>query len=426
MIDALAAARMVLGCSNEMPPPRAGEPINVLLVDDEPRNLDALAAILERPSYRLLRAVNADGALRELLHYDVAAIVLDVKMPGVSGLQLAQLIKSSDRYCRIPILFLTAHVVDDADVLTAYDAGAVDYLTKPVSPRILRQKVAVFADLFEKTRALAELNETLEERVHARTAELERSESALREANDAKDRCIATLAHELRNPLASLRTGLDLLVRITELSPKVERTFATMSRQVDALVRLTDDLLDASRINRAELELRRERADLRTLITQSIETVAPLLERRHQSVNVTSTEDVAAFVDPTRIIQIVSNLVSNASKHSRDGAAITIRLQREADVAVVRVEDEGVGIKRDQLERVFAMFTKIERETEFANDGLGIGLALSRRLTQLHGGTLTAASEGQGRGATFTLMLPTRLDASKFPIAQRELALVTR
>jgi signal transduction histidine kinase len=383
------------------------EPINILLVDDEPRNLDVLVSILEQPAYRLLRAGDADTALRTLLQCDVAAIVLDIKMPGVSGLQLAQLIKGTKKFRQIPILFLTAYMVEDTDVLTGYGAGAVDYLTKPVNPAILRHKVAVFADLFEKTRALADLNETLEARVRERTGELARSEAALRETNEQKDRFIATLAHELRNPLASLRTGLDLLLRITERSPKVDRTLGTMNRQLDSLVRLIDDLLDVSRISRATLELRQEHADLRAVIAQAIETVAPLLDRHRQSVKIATNDLVEAFVDPTRVGQIVSNLVNNASKHSRDGASITITLRRDADVAVIDVADEGAGIKADQLERVFDMFTKIERSTQFANDGLGIGLALSRRLAQLHGGTLTASSQGEGRGATFTLTLPT-------------------
>src|SRR5580698_5599270 len=122
--------------------------INILLVDDEQRNLDALEAILDDPGYQLLRADDADKALRMLLAHDVAAIVLDIKMPVVSGFELAQLIKGTKKFRQIPIVFLTAHLLDDRDVLTGYGTGAVDYLTKPVNPQILRHKIAVFADLF--------------------------------------------------------------------------------------------------------------------------------------------------------------------------------------------------------------------------------------------------------------------------------------
>src|SRR5580704_7935816 len=134
------------------------ETIAILLVDDEPRNLDALEAILDDPTYRLLRADNAETALRLLLENDVAAIVLDIKMPGVSGFELAQLIKGTKKFRQIPIVFLTAYLMDDEYVLTGYGGEAVDYLTKPVKPEILRHKVEAFAELFRKTRALEELN----------------------------------------------------------------------------------------------------------------------------------------------------------------------------------------------------------------------------------------------------------------------------
>src|ERR1700733_3655995 len=132
--------------------------IDILLVDDEPANLDALDAILSDQGYRLLRADGADLTLRLLLEHQVAAIVMDIKMPGVSGFELAQIIKGSKRFRQIPIVFLTAYMLEDRDVIAGYGAGAVDYLTKPVSPQILRHKIAVFADLFRTTRALAELN----------------------------------------------------------------------------------------------------------------------------------------------------------------------------------------------------------------------------------------------------------------------------
>ena len=258
--------------------------INILLVDDESRNLDALESILDDPAYHLLRADDADKALRLLLEHDVAAIVLDIKMPGVSGIELAKLIKGTKKFRQIPIVFLTAYLVDDQDVVMGYGAGAVDYLTKPVNPQILRHKIGVFAELFRKTRALAELNEHLETRVQQRTAELERSEAALRQASEQKDRFLATLAHELRNPLAPLRTGVDILLRQAAASPVVERTLAVMNRQVDHMVRLIDDLLEVSRINRGTLEMRKERVALSAVLERAIETAAPAFARRGQTV----------------------------------------------------------------------------------------------------------------------------------------------
>jgi signal transduction histidine kinase len=380
--------------------------INILLVDDEARNLDALEAILHDPAYRLLRASDADKALRLLLEHDVAAIVLDIKMPGVSGLELAQLIKGTKKFRQIPIVFLTAYLVEDKDIVTGYGAGAVDYLTKPVNPQILQHKVAVFADLFRKTRALAALNENLERRVQERTAELERSEAALREAHKRKDQFIATLAHELRNPLAPLRTGLDILLAHPERTAAEQRTLAAMNRQVDHMVRLIDDLLDVSRISRGTLEMRKVTAGLSSVIERAIETASPLFALHNQTVTLEVDAPVMAMVDTTRIAQIVANLLTNASKHSPSGARVRVRLRRAEDKAMIDVVDEGVGIPVGQVDRVFEMFTKIERSAQRANDGLGIGLALSRQLADLHSGTLTAESAGEGTGAKFTLTLP--------------------
>ena len=390
------------------------EPIDILLVDDEPRNLDALEAILDDSGYRLLRAETADAALRTLLDHDIAAIVLDVKMPGMSGFELAQLIKNTKRFRQVPILFLTAYLIGDQDVIAGYSSGAVDYLTKPINPQILRAKVGVFADLFRKTRALADLNEKLEQRVSERTAELEKSESALRAAAVQKDEFLAILAHELRNPLAPLRTGLDLVMMAQQSGkPPPERTLAAMNRQLDHMVRLIDDLLDISRISRGVLELKKDRIDLATVVEGAIDNARAFTERRKVLVTADLQGPVYADADATRVAQILGNLLHNAAKFTPEGGRITVELQHQGDHATVVVGDTGVGIPPAQLDRVFDMFARVERGVPRAMDsGLGIGLALSRRLAELHGGTLAAASEGDGKGSRFTLTIPALVAAN--------------
>jgi signal transduction histidine kinase len=380
------------------------DPIDILLVDDEPRNLDALEAILADPSYRLLRAQDADAALRALLDNDVAAIVLDIKMPGVSGFELAKMIKDTRRFRETPIVFLTAYMVEEVDVITGYGAGGVDYLTKPVNPEILRHKVAVFADLFRKTRALAELNANLESRVAERTAELERSETALRAAAEQKDEFLAVLAHELRNPLAPLRTGLDTLLRRQPMGS--ERTLAMMNRQLDHMVRLIDDLLDISRISRGLLELKKEPVGLSDLLRSTVDSARAMFERRRHDLSLVAEEGIAAHADPTRVAQIVTNLLSNAAKFTPDGGVIRVELLRDDGDAVIRIVDSGQGIPADQIDRVFDMFVRVGRPAGTTDSGLGIGLALARRLTAMHGGTLTASSAGVAKGTTVTLRLP--------------------
>jgi signal transduction histidine kinase len=392
--------------------------IDILLVDDEPRNLDALEAILENDMYRLLRAEDAERALKVLLEHQVAAIVLDIKMPRVSGIELAGIIKGTKRFRQVPILFLTAHLVEDSDIITGYGVGAVDYLTKPFNPQILRHKVGVYADLFHKTRAFAELNEKLEQRVRERTAELERSESALRTAARQKDEFLATLAHELRNPLVPLRTGLDLLMQTlrpaTALSEEAAakqasvttRTLAAMNRQLEHIVRLIDDLLDVSRISNGVFELKLQKMNLGTLVNNAIETTQPLLKQKNITLTVAAESHLSALVDPTRLSQIVGNLLHNASKFTPPNGSIRVELQHEGEFAVINVIDTGLGIAKDQIEHVFEMFARVDNDSPSTDRGAGIGLALARRLAQMHGGDLTATSPGKGLGATFTLRIP--------------------
>ncbi|MFT3924023.1 MAG: response regulator [Myxococcales bacterium] len=383
------------------------ETVNILLVDDEQRNLDALEAVLDDPSYRLLRADGAEKALRLLLEHDVAAIVLDIKMPVVSGFELAKMIKGTKKFRQIPIVFLTAHLLEDQDVLMGYGAGAVDYLTKPVKPAILRHKIGIFADLYRKTRALAELNENLETRVRERTAELEKSEEALRAADAQKDLFLATLAHELRNPLAPLRTGLEILMHEPVQSTQAKRTLGAMERQLTHMVRLIDDLLDVNRISRGTLNIQPTAIELSRVIEDAIETSRPLIERRDQCVAFQAHESVRSAVDATRVTQIVGNLLNNASKFSPSGTTINIDLRRAGSSAVIRVTDHGLGIPPNQIDRIFAMFAKVERASNDTSDGLGIGLALSRQLAELHGGSLNVESAGEGKGSSFILTLPT-------------------
>jgi signal transduction histidine kinase len=380
--------------------------IDILLVDDEPRNLDALEAILAGQGYRLLRADGGDRALHLLLEHEVAAIVLDIKMPVVSGVELAKIIKGSKKFRQIPIVFLTAHLLQDDDVIAGYGAGAVDYLTKPVNSEILRHKIAVYAELFRKTRALASLNETLEQRVQERTAELERSEAALRAAAGQKDEFLAILAHELRNPLVPLRIGLDLLIDTQGSQPKpVTRAIVAMNRQLDHMVRLVDDLLNVTRISRGDFELKKEHVDLAALIHAAVEANQQHFAQRGHALAVETSGAVYASVDPTRVTQILGSLLHNAARYTPAGGNITIDLASTDTTAMIRIIDSGVGIPADKLDRIFDMFSRIER-TLPGDGGLGLGLAFARRLSEMHGGTLTVTSSGDGAGSTFTLTLP--------------------
>jgi PAS domain S-box-containing protein len=630
-----------------------GDLVPVLLVDDDPVALRHLDGILARPGWELVPASSADHALGLLARRDFAAVLLDLDMPGTNGFDTAKLARAQPRSRGTPIIFVTAHSYA-FPVAEAYRLGAVDYLTKPLVPDIIRAKVEVFADLFRKSRRLLELEregrdraeaelravegrlqlmvesatdfaifstdpgglvtywnagaERLfgwaeadilgtpcdvlftpedraagqpererreaagtgraeDERWHVRKdgtrfwasgvvtplrdgplggfakvardltarklaedavrasearlraildatpecikvlapdgalldinpsglrmvgaddpssvvgrsiyrvitpeyreafrefnervcrgesgilefdilgaggsrrhmetsavplddggrvvqlavsrdvtarklAELEarRLLEALREGDKRKDEFLATLAHELRNPLAPIRNALALLRQAGDRKDVAEKAVGVMDRQVGHMVRLIDDLLDVSRVSQGKITLRRQKADLRDAVRQAVETSGPAVERGRHSLSV-SMPDAPVWVDadPTRVAQAVSNVLNNAAKYTPPGGRIGVSTGVEGEQAVVRVSDSGVGIPPDMLPRVFDLFTQVDRSLHRSQGGLGIGLSLVRSLVELHGGSVEAHSEGVGKGSEFVLRLP--------------------
>jgi PAS domain S-box-containing protein len=234
-----------------------------------------------------------------------------------------------------------------------------------------------------------------------------RAEETLREADRRKDEFLATLAHELRNPLAPLRNSLELVKRLKDRPDLIARSIEMMERQVRTMVRLIDDLLDVSRITRNKLELRREPVDLASVAQQALEAARAPFEAAGHRVTVSLPPDpIRLHADPTRLAQVFGNLLQNAFKYTEPGGEIRLSLTREGDEAVVKVADTGVGIPADMLPRVFELFMQVDHKGNHSGEGLGIGLSLVKRLVELHGGTVSAHSDGQGRGSEFTLRLP--------------------
>ncbi|MEJ7931671.1 PAS domain-containing sensor histidine kinase [Ramlibacter sp. AN1015] len=241
-------------------------------------------------------------------------------------------------------------------------------------------------------------------------AELEKQQAGLllQEANRRKDEFLATLAHELRNPLAPLSAGLHIL-RAAPSSPAAARAMPVMERQLAGMVRLIDDLMDLARITRGRIELQKEQADLRLLVERARETAQALFDERDQVLEMAlPSAPVAVEADPVRITQVITNLLTNASRYSSPGSRVALMLEVADDgaQASVAVCDTGVGIPCERLDAVFEMFSPLNAELGRGSAGLGIGLAFARRLAQMHGGTLSAQSDGLGEGSTFTLVLP--------------------
>ena len=234
-----------------------------------------------------------------------------------------------------------------------------------------------------------------------------RMEEELKEADRRKDEFLATLAHELRNPLAPIRNGLQIMRRAGDDKEAVEEARGLMERQLQQMVRLIDDLLDVSRITRNRLALRKERIELATVVQDALDTSRPHIEASGHELAVTlPPRPIHVNADPTRLAQVFSNLLNNAAKYTEPGGRIALTAEREGSDVVVRVGDTGIGIPAEMLPRIFEMFTQVDRSLERSQGGLGIGLTLVRRLVELHGGSIEARSGGHGLGSEFVVRLP--------------------
>ncbi|RYF17669.1 MAG: response regulator [Comamonadaceae bacterium] len=507
--------------------PHTAIPTSILLVDDQPANLLALEAALDTLGVDMVRAVSGPQALAALEKQDFAAVLLDVRMPGMDGFEVAREIRSRPRTRFTPILFVTAGDDPDEAMLSAYALGAVDFLAKPLRSEVLKAKVGVFVELYrskeelrarerrdyeqrleakeERYRALFEsidegfcvvklvrdatgrvrdyrfeeaneafamhtgledvIGKTIRDMVPGQDAhwfeiygrvadtgeatrfvqeakamnrwfdvyatrlggpgsdlvavlfsditqrllaeqDLRRLNEELAQANRLKTEFLATLAHELRNPLAPLSNGLHLM-RMAGNKPEVlERTRQMMERQIQHMVHLVDDLLDVARISTGKVELRRRPMDLKEVVATAVETSASLIDNAGHRLTVEMpSQPLPMHADPTRIAQVVSNLLNNAAKYTPEGGRIALKGRVEGREAVISVTDTGVGLEPDALAKVFEMFAQVPGAGK-PQGGLGIGLSLVKSLVGLHGGTVSATSPGPGQGSTFTVRLP--------------------
>jgi signal transduction histidine kinase/ActR/RegA family two-component response regulator len=264
--------------------------------------------------------------------------------------------------------------------------------------------VLVFRDITERRRAELDQLKAQEE--------LRKLAAKLSDADRRKDEFLATLAHELRNPLAPIRNGLQIM-RMSNDGDAVEQARTMMERQLGQMIRLVDDLLDVSRISRGQLELRQEHLQLSVVLKSAVETSRPLIEEMgHELVVALPPEPIILHADLTRLAQVFLNLLNNAAKYTERGGHISLTAERQGSDVVVSVKDDGIGIASDQLSHVFEMFTQAERALERAQGGLGIGLTLVKRLVEMHGGRIEARSEGPGKGSEFVIRLPVVVGAS--------------
>lgn len=374
----------------------ADKPIHFLLVDDLEENLLALEALLQREGLVCLKARGGEEALELLLTHEVALALLDVQMPGMDGFELAEFMRGSERARHIPIIFVTAGGADGQRRFRGYEAGAVDFIQKPIEPDVLRSKANVFFDLHQQRR-----------QIEAQRDELEAAAQALRRADRHKDSFLAVLAHELRNPVAALSGGLHLLGK--DIDPERAKDIrGRMDRMLDHLAHLIDDLLDVSRVSQGKISLKKARVELGEVLQSAIEASQHTIEAaKHQFEVELSDAPIWLEADHTRLAQIVANLLNNAAKYTPPGGVVTLRAMAEGGMATITVSDTGVGIPEAMQSRIFEIFAQVEDHLGQSQGGLGIGLALVRQLVALHRGEVTVHSDGEGQGSTFTVRLPT-------------------
>jgi signal transduction histidine kinase len=389
------------------------EPIGILLVDDQPAKLLSYEAILAPLQERLIKAGSGREALELLLKHEIAVVLMDVSMPGLDGFELAELIREHPRFQRTAIIFVSAVHLTDLDRLKGYESGAVDYVSVPVIPQILRAKVGAFAELYRQTREIERLNAELERRVAARTAELEASlarqaelAERLQEADRRKDHFLALLAHELRNPLAPVTNAVAIMRRKAIAEPELAWCRDVIERQTNQLSRLVDDLLDVSRITLGKIKLRKEPLDLSAVMADAVETSRPFIDAKgHQLTIAMPEKPIRLMGDPARLTQVIANLLNNAARYQGPGGFIGVSVAEEDGHARIAVRDRGIGIPPESQIHLFELFSQGEREPD-SQGGLGIGLSLVKTLVGLHGGTVTAFSAGADTGSEFVVQLP--------------------
>jgi signal transduction histidine kinase len=309
-------------------------------------------------------------------------LLTDIMMPEMDGSELVAAIRADARLRDLPVIMLSARA-GEASRIEGLEAGADDYLVKPFGGRELVARVSTQVELARMRREV------------------------MMKAAREKDEFIAVLAHELRNPLAPIRNSTALLRTQATADPVLRRCRDIIDRQVVQMARLLDDLLDVSRLSQGKLTLLKERVLLRDVVDAAIETARPLIdERSHTLLVEPAAEPIVVDADSARLTQVLSNVLNNAAKYTDDGGRITVRVEREGNVARIRVSDTGIGIEPDVREHMFELFTQAEEARGRAHGGLGIGLGLARRLIELHGGAIEARSGGAGQGSEFIVTLP--------------------
>src|SRR5687768_9290254 len=354
---------------------------------------------------------NLEALVHALSEGAAAVLIAEEHLAGGQKAPLSAWLSRQPPWSDLPLLILTRPGADSPDSAEAWRTlGNVTLLERPT--RVTTLLSAAQTAIRARSRQY---------QIRGHLSERLKNEQALRSADRRKDEFLATLGHELRNPLAPILNSLEITQLAGPLThPRTQQAGEVMERQIHHLNRLVDDLLEVSRITRGVIEVRKQPLDLGAIVKAAVETSRPLLDNlRHELVVDLGDEPICVGGDPVRLTQVFANLLNNAGKYTNHGGRVSISIRREDSDAVIAVKDNGIGIAPNALAQVFDMFMQVDRSTRRSQGGLGIGLTLVRSLVGMHGGTVEARSEGPGLGSEFIVRLPLLEEAAMPAEAQR-------
>jgi signal transduction histidine kinase/ActR/RegA family two-component response regulator len=366
----------------------------LLLLPPTARDAELSCAILAEAGLSPFICQTLEELCSEIGTGAAAVLLADAALKEGDPERLAAALAHQPPWSDVPVILLTPLGPDSITALWAMQTlGNITVLDQPV--RVMTLVSALRTALKARQRQY-ELRDRLD---------------ALRQSDRQKDEFLATLSHELRNPLAPIRNALHVLRLAGNDEQTRARVLDTMERQVGNVIRLVDDLLELSRINQGRIELRKERIKLQTVLRSALESSGPQVEDAgHELIVSEPRETILLQADPVRLVQVVANLLNNAAKYTDRGGRIEVSARGEGEDAVISVKDTGIGIPRDMLSRIFDMFVQVDPSGDRARQGLGIGLTLVKRIVELHGGHVEAHSAGTGQGSEFIIRLPAFAD----------------
>lgn len=373
------------------------ETLSILIVDDRPTNLASMKQLLARPGLDILTAESGNEALGLMLDHDLALVLLDVQMPGMDGIEVADLMRRNDHTRSIPIIFVTAINKERRHIFSGYEAGAVDYMFKPVDPAIMRAKVEVFLEMKRGQLAQARL-----------VTELNEANARLQEISCRKSDYLSAASHELRTPLTVIKEFCSLVYDEVPgpLNDEQKSCMEAANRNVRRLADLVNDLLDLDSIESGHSHIRRAKVDLACLLDTCHSDFSVKCGGYQQVLTLDAGRGLPDVLgDAGMLTQVLVNLLGNAHKFTPEGGRITLRARQRENLVKVEIRDNGPGLSEEDQTHIFDKFTQVNRRNGPGPKGTGLGLAITRKIIQLHGGEIGVVSR-PGQGACFHFTVP--------------------